>query len=145
MKFVRWPKRDPIKNYFPLPNEVFSLGLSTGEIAVYACLMHCEDRETYQCYPSYKTIGRAVDMSVNTVKKHVAGLEEKGLITTEPTMIRTKDGRPRNGSLLYTIRPIQEAVEVFHDRQLRKAEEAIVKARLDAMNAERENRSQAAS
>ena len=145
MKFVRWPKRDPIKNYFPLPNEVFSLGLSTGEIAVYAYLMHCEDRETYQCYPSYKTIGRAVDMSVNTVKKHVAGLEEKGLITTEPTMIRTKDGRPRNGSLLYTIRPIQEAVEVFHDRQLRKAEEAIVKARLDAMNAEQENRSPIAS
>jgi len=145
LKFVRWPKRDPIKNYFPLPNEVFSLGLSTGEIAVYAYLMHCEDRETYQCYPSYKTIGRAVDMSVNTVKKHVAGLEEKGLITTEPTMIRTKDGRPRNGSLLYTIRPIREAVEVFHDRQLRKAEEAIVKARLDAMNAEQENRSPIAS
>jgi len=145
VSYTPYPKRDPIKNYFPLPNEVFSLGLSTGEIAVYAYLMHCEDRETYQCYPSYKTIGRAVDMSVNTVKKHVAGLEKKRLITTEPTMIRTKDGRPRNGSLLYTIRPIREAVEVFHDRQLRKAEEAIVKARLDAMNAEQENRSPIAS
>lgn len=22
-----WTKRDPIKNYFPLPNEIYSLGL----------------------------------------------------------------------------------------------------------------------
>ena len=41
--------------------------------------------------------------------KYVAGLEEKGLIHTEPSTITTKDGRVRNGSLIYTIRPIQEA------------------------------------
>jgi hypothetical protein len=23
-----WTKRDPIKNYFPVPNEIYSLGLS---------------------------------------------------------------------------------------------------------------------
>ena len=28
----------PSKNYFTLPNEIFSLGLSAGEIAVYAYL-----------------------------------------------------------------------------------------------------------
>ena len=37
--------RDPIRDYFPLPNEIFSLGLSTGEIAVYAYLMYCEDQD----------------------------------------------------------------------------------------------------
>ena len=35
MRKQYWPKRDPIKNYFPLPNEIFSLGLSAGAIAVY--------------------------------------------------------------------------------------------------------------
>ena len=25
MRKQHWPKRDPIKNYFPLPNEIFSL------------------------------------------------------------------------------------------------------------------------
>ena len=60
MKFTRYPKRDAIRDYFPLPNEIFSLGLSTGEIAVYAYLMYCEDRKTFQCHPSYKTIGKAV-------------------------------------------------------------------------------------
>lgn len=47
MKFTRYPKRDAIRDYFPLPNEIFSLGLSTGEIAVYAYLMYCEDRKIF--------------------------------------------------------------------------------------------------
>ena len=29
MRKTYWPKRDPIKNYFPLPNEIYSLGLSS--------------------------------------------------------------------------------------------------------------------
>ena len=45
MNYHHYYKRDPIKNYFPLPNEIFSLGLSFGEIAVYAYLMHCKDRK----------------------------------------------------------------------------------------------------
>ena len=28
MKFQQWPKRDPDKNYFKVPNEVFHIGLS---------------------------------------------------------------------------------------------------------------------
>ena len=62
-------------------------------------------RDTDKCHPSYRTIGKAVKMCENTVRKYVLSLEEKGLIRTEPTTITTKDGRIRNGSLLYTIRP----------------------------------------
>lgn len=50
-------------NYFKLPNEIFNMDLSAGEIALYAFLMRMEDRETYTCYPSYKTIGKALQMS----------------------------------------------------------------------------------
>ena len=96
MKFTRYSKRDAIRDYFPLPNEIFSLGLSPGEIAVYPYLMYCEDRKTFQCHPSYKTIGKAVGMSKNTVKKYVDGLIEKGLITVEPTAVITKNGVKRN-------------------------------------------------
>ena len=71
------------KNYFPLPNEIFSLGLSSGEIAVYAFLMYCEDRQTFQCHPSYKTIGEAINMSKNTVKKNVSLLVKKKLEVKE--------------------------------------------------------------
>ena len=47
MKYNRYPKRDAVKNYFPLPNEIFSLGLSGGEILVYTYLMYREDREPF--------------------------------------------------------------------------------------------------
>ena len=60
-------KQDAVKNFFPLPNEIFSLGLSSGELAVYSYLLFCEDRKTYQCWPSYRSIGKAVRMSTNTV------------------------------------------------------------------------------
>lgn len=132
MKYNRYPKRDAIKNYFPLPNEIFFLRLKPGELAVYAYLLYCEDRETYQCWPSYRTIGKAVGLSENTVRKCVSGLEARGLIVTEPTSIRTQDGRKRNGSLLYTIRPIQEVLDRFHEWQLAQAEMATVQQRAAA-------------
>ena len=122
--------REAYKNYFPLPNVIFSLNLSPGEIAVYSYLLHCEDRKTYQCYPSYKTIGQAVGMSTNTVQKYIFELADKGFITIEPTSVITKSGQKRNGSYRYTIRPIQEVVESYHQRQLRKLEIDTAKSRL---------------
>ena len=54
MRNKYYTSRDPIKNYFPLPNEVFALGLSPGALAVYSYLMYIEDRTTYQCHASYQ-------------------------------------------------------------------------------------------
>lgn len=125
MKYRPYPKRDPIKNYFTLPNEIFYLDLSAEAIAVYGYLLHIEDRKTYQCHASYKTIGRATKMSVNTVRKYISELEERSLIYTEPTVIHTRDGQPRNGTPLYTIRPIQEAVDSYHERQMQKLQENV--------------------
>ena len=136
MKFQQWPKRDPDKNYFKVPNEVFHIGLSYPEISIYCYLLSIEDRETYQCYPSYRTIGRAVQLSENTVRKYVAGLEEKGLIRTEPSTVTTKDGRVRNGSLIYTIRPVQEAMELNYQRQFLQVERDMERAKAEKRLAE---------
>ena len=122
MKKKNLTKRDPIKNYFPLPNEIYQLGLSSGAIAVYGYLLRFEDRTTYQCHPSYATIGDAVGMSNNTVRKYVMELEERGLIRTEHTSIITQDGRKQNGSLRYTILPIQFSIDQFYQRQFNAAE-----------------------
>ncbi len=127
-----WSKHDLRQHFFSLPNEIFTLDLSGGEILVYSYLIYCEDRKTYQCYPSYTTIGNAVGMTPNTVRKYVSGLVEKGLITTEQTSVQTKDGKKRNGNLLYTIRPIAEAVEQYHARLLRHADLELAKARARA-------------
>ena len=68
MKYEQYPSRSAKRNYFPLPNEIFSLGLSTGEIATYAYLMRCEDRETYQCYTASGDIFISTDLTSFEVK-----------------------------------------------------------------------------
>ena len=110
--------RDIPGEYFPMPKSIFRLGLTAGEILVYTYLMYCEDRKTFQCHPSYKTIGNAVGMSKNTVKKYVDSLIEKQLITAEPTSVITQKGEKRNGNLRDTIRPIAEALEQYYEQQL---------------------------
>ncbi len=102
-------KKDSVSNYFPVPNAVFDLELHHIEIDIYAYLMRIENRRTYQCLASYPTIARKLGLSVNTVAKYVAALEEHGLIRTERTEIVTRDGLKRNGCLRYTILPIQNA------------------------------------
>ena len=127
MKRSLWPTRDSVKDYFPLPKEIFSLNLSAVEIAIYAYLLFCEDRQTFQCWPSYRKIGEAVGMSPNTIRKHVRSLEERGLLVTEPTLVATKDGKTRNGNLRFTIRPIQAVLQQDYDQQMRKLDKDAVR------------------
>ena len=109
-------KKDTIKNFFPVPNAVFDL-------------LRIEDRRTYQCIVSYPTIARKLGISVNTVAKYVAALEEHGLIRTERTEIITRDGLKRNGCLRYTILPIKNALALCYERQLEKAGQAMERQR----------------
>ena len=125
-------KKDTIKNYFPLPNAIFDLGLHHMEINIYAYLLRTEDRRTYQCLVSYPTIARKLGISVNTVAKYVAALEEHGLIRTERTEIITRDGLKRNGCLRYTILPIKNALALCYERQLEKAAQAVERQRAQA-------------
>lgn len=122
-------KKDIIKNYFPLPNAIFDLGLHHIELSIYAYLLRIEDRRTYQCIVSYPTIARKLGISVNTVAKYVAALEEHGLIRTERTEIITKDGHKRNGCLRYTILPIKNALALCYERRLEKAGRAMERQR----------------
>ena len=106
-----WNQPAPRTHYFSLPNEIFSLNLCAGELAIYAYLLYLENRKTHECYPSYRNIGAAVGIhSKNTVKKYVDMLEEKRLISSCPTKILTAHG-VRNGNLLYHIQPIELAIQ----------------------------------
>lgn len=61
-----YTSRSPLGRFFLLPNEIFTLGLSPGELSIYAYLMFCEDRETHQCWPSIGRISQHTGMSANT-------------------------------------------------------------------------------
>ncbi|OUQ75816.1 helix-turn-helix domain-containing protein [Flavonifractor sp. An100] len=126
-------------NFFSLPNEIFLLGLSHGELAVYCYLRRCENQKTHQCWPSIQTIGGAVGMSENTVRKYIRQLEERGLILTEPTEVVTKSHGKRNGNLRFTLRPVQEVVEDFYSRQLKDLELSTEWQRIAKLLQERES------
>ena len=125
-------------NFFSLPNEVFLLGLSAGKLAVYSFLKRCENRKTHQCWPSIKTIGQAVGMSENTVRKYIRRLEERELIATEPTEVITKSSGKRNGNLLFTLRPVQEVIDEHYARQLAELELSTERQRVTNLLRERE-------
>ena len=126
-------------NFFSLPNDIFLLGLCSGELAVYSFLRRCEDRKTRQCWPSIQTIGRAVGMSENTVRKYIRQLEERGLIATEPTEVTTKHHGKRNGNLRFTLRPAHEVVKGFYDCQLAEPELATERQRAAKLLAKQES------
>ena len=107
-----------VKNCFPVPNELLDFDLPGGSIAVYIFLLRHADRRTGQCHPSTATMAKNLHYCRNTVASYVRLLEERGLIVTEHTKIITKNGIKKNGSLLYTILPIQFSIDQFYQRQM---------------------------
>ena len=136
---MRYSKYSGRGNFFSLPNEVFQLGLNAGELSVYSFLRRCENHRTHQCWPSIRTIGQAVRMSENTVRKYIRQLEERGLIVTEPTKVITKHSGRRNGNLLFTLRPIQEVIDQYYDRQMDELELATERQRVAKLLREQES------
>ena len=98
------------RDVFFLPNELFQLGLDYGELAVCSFLKRCKNRKTHQCWHSIKTIGHAVGMSENPVRKWIRRLEERELISTEPPEGTTKGRGRHSGNFLFTLRPIQDVI-----------------------------------
>ena len=125
--------------FFTAPAEVFYLELGHGAITVYAYLLCCEDRRTHQCHPSYNTISSAVGLAVNTVMKHIFTLADKQLIAVERTSYIDNNGMKWNGNNLYTILPIQQAVDMFYQQQLDRLESPSERQRVGKLLRDRES------
>ena len=134
-------QQNKLRNQFIMPNQIMQLHLNATALAIYFYLRYIEDRKTYQCYPSYRTIGKALNIkSITTVAKYVRELEEKCLIYTESTEVILKTGKKQNGNLKYTIRPIQDAVEYFHQQQMKKFQEDLAREKTQKMLEEYEKK-----
>ena len=53
-------QQNKLRNQFIMPNQIMQLDLNATALAIYFYLRYIEDRKTYQCYPSYRTIGKAL-------------------------------------------------------------------------------------
>ena len=136
MKFEKYPTRAKVLNYMT-PRELFQLDLCAEEIAIYSYLLNLENKD-FQCWPSYKTIGKSLNIkSKNTVKKYVDSLWEKRLIETEYTDVYRGDLK-MNGNLKYTIRPIYEAIQYRLQQQFKENDERNERERLEKILKKRE-------
>ena len=124
------------KNCFPVPNELLDFDLPAGAVAVYIYLLRHANRKTNQCHPSEATIAKRLHLSRNTVSKHGRLLEERGLIITERTSITTRRGIKKNGSLLYTIIPLQKVMEQHYEHQFNALERTTERRKAQAKLAE---------
>ena len=130
---VGWER---VKNCFPVPNILLDMDLPASAVAVYLYLLRSADRKTDQCHPSEATIAKRLHLSRNTVAKYVRLLEERGLIITEHTKIITKNGIKKNGSLLYTIIPLQKVMEQHYEQQFNALERTTERRKAQAKLAE---------
>ena len=112
-----WLTGEVFDAVFPLPNEVFQLGLKGGGLLVYIYLQYQKGVRSGQCWPSYATIGAAVGMSRKTVQRHVCALVDKGFIATENTSVFSH-GLKVNGNLRYTLKPIRQVLKEREDEML---------------------------
>ena len=116
-------QRDTSKNFFTLPNEIFLLHLPHSAFMVYAYLLLIENRRTHTCHPSYNTIAAGTGLSKNTAMKAINVLLEEDLVTMEHSQYFDKHGMKWKGNNLYTILPMQLAMDAFYQRQFQQIEQ----------------------
>ena len=85
-------------NHFRIPNDIFGSGIEKRAFIVYCYLSRCSDMKTRQCYPSLKTIAKACNLSVTTVRRALTDLENGGWIDIAQRF--TDNGQESN---LYTV------------------------------------------
>ena len=117
-------------NFFPLPKSIFEFDLCAEEIALYAYLMHIEDRKSFTCIAKYSTIGKALKMSNNTVAKYLKSLKSKGFISMYQTIVQGKSGRVQNGCMRTRIKPLQPLIDKQKEREEAEFYKGIAKARV---------------
>lgn len=126
----KWLTGEMFNAVFSVPNEVFQLGLKSGDLLVYIYLQYQKGARSDQCWPSYATIGAAVGMSRKTVQKHIGALIDKGLVRAEYTSVFIH-GQKVNGNLLYTIKSVEQVLREREKALLDKLKQAEAQRKWD--------------
>lgn len=81
-----WPRRDPKRYRFPVPNEVWEYKLWSTEFVIlsYLCCQQTHDREEKEICT--QAVANSLHLTTATVKKHLATLVSKGLVTEDGTL-----------------------------------------------------------
>ena len=96
---------DPDHNSFPLPHEVFELGLEQGTLLVYVYLVYHKSLKHSPAKLSCAIVSKAVGLCEKTVRRHLCTLTSSGFIRMECV----------GKSFSYTLCPIQNNVQECRD------------------------------
>ena len=102
----KWKK--PTKNFYMMPNNVFSLNLDPFEFMILSYMVRRMNGES-ECWPSFKTMSKDLGISVSTLENRVAKLCKRGLISVGK---HTSNGKYRNN--VYTIYSLDNP-EIYRD------------------------------
>lgn len=93
-------RRDPRHYRFPIPNLVWEYRLNPVEFMIisYLCYHHAHGQSSAL---TVKTVANGVHLTMDTVKKYLASLISKGLITDEWTL--TPSAQNRTGEKFFTL------------------------------------------
>ena len=114
---IGWPRRDPRHYRFPLPNAVWGYKLKPIEFVIlsYLCCQHSHGGANL----SPEIIAKSVHMTIGTVKKYLASLIGRGLITSEyaPTF-QCADGKKFFTILIKCAQGVLHADQLVHPFKL---------------------------
>ena len=100
--------RRPEKNFYILPNKIFTIDLDPYAFKIYSYLMSCAGNKGY-CWPSLHTISRVTGIAVSTVKNRIDYLAKRKLIS-----ISKHAGRGHYKNNVYTMLSLDNP-EVYRD------------------------------
>ena len=79
---VGWPRCDPRRYRFPVPNAVWEHKLKPVEFVIFSCLCYYTSHgQATEFTP--EMVADSAHLSTSTTKRYLAGLVDKGLITNE--------------------------------------------------------------
>ena len=105
---------DSDHNSFPLPHEVFELGLERGALLVYVYLVYHKSLKHSPAKLSCAAVSKAVGLCEKTVRRHLCTLASSGFIRMKCA----------GKSFSYTLCPIRNNVKKHRDVDLFSTHEA---------------------
>ena len=93
-----------VPDSFPLPHEVFELGLCSGPLLVYIALVYCKSLRHGMDALSCVSVSKLVGLCEKSVRTHLRALESEGLIQVANS----------GSKFTCTLCPIRDMVEKQH-------------------------------
>ena len=105
----KWKK--PTKNFYMMPNDVFSLGLDPFEFMILSYMVRRLNGDS-ECWPSVKTMSKDLGISVSTLGDRIAKLEKRKLIS-----VRKSYGRGKHRNNVYMLWSLENP-EVYRNHDV---------------------------